>query len=840
MTKLILNRQELAPCSCLIFIKMKTSILFTILSFLFFSQSIIGQYTYSGKVVDEKGAPIPFAKIYSSKNTGTVCNEKGIFEFKSNSPGITINAIGYEEKRHIYYPTSAKTELVIKLKRQVQNLETIQVITTRPQIIPSSASLISKKDDLEKDNFGQDLPILLQNMPSVVTTSDAGAGVGYTGIRIRGVDGERINVTINGIPVNDPESHGVWWVNMPDLIGSTDNILIQRGVGTSTNGAASFGASINVKTDNISEESYAEIDNSVGSFNTWKSGVKAGTGLINNKFSMDVRLSRILSDGYIDRASSNLKSFYLSGSYVGEKSLIKAIAFSGKERTYQSWYGTPESRLFGNGEDMNAYADRNYLSLSERNNLLNSGRTYNYYQYENEVDNYQQDNYQLHFTHEFSSKTTLNIAGHYTKGRGYFEQYKNNQSLSEYGFNDIISSSDTITSTDLIRRRWLDNDFIGGVYSLSHRFNANLDLTIGGSLNTYIGDHYGEVIWARNASESEIYDKYYDNNAKKTEASTYIKVNYTLNNFNVYGDIQYRQVNYNFGGFDDVSGNLIDIDQQEVYNFLNPKIGASFSPDENNTIFFNTGISQREPVRKDFRESSINSRPRHEILRDVELGHSFNNKKLNLSSNIYLMNYKDQLINTGMVNDVGSYTRVNVDNSYRAGIEISAIYRVIKSLSLNGTVALSQNKIASFTEYIDNYDDLNGEQTQIVHKNTDMALSPNLVGNIGFTYEPIKNLSFNWMSKYVGEQFLDNTSNQDNYNRKIDAFSYTNLSLNYTLNDVLFKSMTFGIQCNNLFNTLYSNNGYTWGYIAGGQRTVENFYYPQAGRNFMARLLIEF
>ncbi len=661
---------------------MKTSVLFTILSFLFVSHSILGQYTFSGRVVDEQGKPIPFAKIYSSINSGTVCNEKGNFELKSNSGIITIKALGYEEKHMVFYSTSIKTELKIKLKRQVKNLETVHVIATRPQIIPSSASVISKYE-LEKDNFGQDLPILLQNTPSVVTTSDAGAGVGYTGIRIRGVDGERINVTINGIPVNDPESHGVWWVNMPDLIGSTDNILIQRGVGSSTNGAASFGASINLKTDNISVKSYGMIDNSVGSFNTWKSGIKAGTGLINNKFSMDVRLSRILSDGYIDRASSNLKSFYLSGSYVGEKSLIKAIAFSGMERTYQSWYGTPESRLFGNGEEMNAYADRNYLSDNERKNLLSSGRTYNYYEYENEIDNYQQDNYQLHFTYEFSSKTTLSIAGHYTKGRGYYEQYKYDQSLSDYGLNNIVSSTDTITNTDLIRRRWLDNDFVGGVYSLSHRFNSNLDLIVGGAINTYIGSHYGEIIWARNASNSEAYDKYYDNNAQKSEASSYLKINYTKNKWSLYGDIQYRHVNYNFGGFDDVSGNLIDINQQEVYNFLNPKIGASYTLNSNNTIFLNGGISQREPVRKDFRESSINSRPKHEMLQDIELGHSFMNNNLTLSSNFYFMNYKDQLINTGKINDVGSYTRVNVDNSYRAGIEISALYRVIFNSSKN-------------------------------------------------------------------------------------------------------------------------------------------------------------
>lgn len=816
---------------------MKTSFFLTLIFSLF---TLLGfsQKSISGIVESEEGKAIPFAKIrvVHSQN-GTISDAEGKFKIEnitSDSKRIIVRALGYAEQEISI--ESNTNYLKLQLFKQIQNLETVQVDATRPQVDPSSATKINKKEDLQGKNFGQDLPILLNTMPSVVTTSDAGAGIGYTGMRIRGVDAERINVTINGIPVNDPESHGVWWVNMPDLVGSVDNILVQRGVGTSTNGAASFGASVNIKTDNISEEAYGTIDNAVGSFNTWKSSVRAGTGLIDGKFAMDVRLSRILSDGFIDRASSNLKSFYLSGSYVGKKSLIKAVAFSGKERTYQSWYGTPESVINGDANEMNAYADRNYLSDAERANLLESGRSYNYYTYQDEVDNYQQDNYQLHFTHTFSPKTTLNIAGHYTKGRGYFEQYKFGQDLSDYGFSNVVVGGDTVASTDLIRRRWLDNDFVGFVYSLSHNVNSNFSLQFGGAGNTYIGDHYGEIVWARYASESEIYDRYYDNNAQKSEFSSYLKADYVKGNWSLYADVQYRYVDYNFGGFDDVSGNLIDIDQKEVYNFVNPKVGGSYAFDANNRLFLSAGIGNREPVRKDFRESSMQSRPEHETLTDLELGHSFETAKLQVRTNIYVMNYENQLINTGKINDVGAYTRINVGESYRLGIELAAIVRPFDVLDVHAGFTYSENKIASFTEYVDNYDDPNYEQTQIDHENTDMAFSPNVIGNIGFTYRPVEGLALNWMTKYVGDQFLDNTSNQD---RKIDAFSYSNVSLNYTIEDLVFKSITFGVQCNNILDAKYQNNGYTWGYIAGGQRTVENFYYPQAGRNFMFRLLIE-
>ena len=815
---------------------MKTSVFLT----LTFSLIILlgySQKTISGIVESEEGKAIPFATIQVDQSqNGTISDIEGKFKIEnitSDSKRIIVRALGYAAQEISIEDNANYFKL--QLFKQIQNLEAVQVDATRPQIDPSSATKIDKENDLQGKNFGQDLPILLNTMPSVVTTSDAGAGIGYTGMRIRGVDAERINVTINGIPVNDPESHGVWWVNMPDLVGSVDNILVQRGVGTSTNGAASFGASVNIKTDNISEEAYGTIDNAVGSFNTWKSSVRAGTGLIGGKFAMDMRLSRVLSDGFIDRASSNLKSFYLAGSYVGKKSLIKAVAFSGKERTYQSWYGTPESVINGDLDEMNAYADRNYLSDAERSNLLTSGRTYNYYTYQDEVDNYQQDNYQLHFTHTFSPRTTLNLAGHYTKGRGYYEQYKFGQDLSDYGLNNIVFGGDTITNTDLIRRRWLDNDFVGGVYSLSHNVNSNLSIQFGGAGNTYIGAHFGELVWARYASESEIYDRYYDNNAQKSEFSSYLKADYVKNNWSLYADVQYRYVDYNFGGFDDVSGSLIDLNQKEIYNFINPKVGGSYAFDAYNRLFISAGIGNREPVRKDFRESSLQSRPTHETLRDLELGHSFESIKLQVRTNIYYMNYLNQLINTGKINDVGAYTRINVDESYRFGIEMAAVVRPFDELDLHAGFTYSENKIAAFTEYVDNYDDPNYEQTQIEHENTDMAFSPNVIGNLGLTYRPIAGLSFNWMTKYVGDQFLDNTSNSD---RKIDAFSYSNVSLNYTIEDLVFKSITLGVQCNNILDATYQNNGYTWGYIAGGQRTVENFYYPQAGRNFMFRLLI--
>ena len=443
---------------------MKTRIITSIL-FLSSCYFAFSQHAVRGVIEDRTGSFVQAAQV-SVLNTNVQVNSdsQGKFEFTQlpisdstytilvEKPGflaqsMTISAISKEELRILLF-TSMKT------------LEDVQVSTTRLSDYSTSAMLVRKINPLERKNFGQDIPVLLEATPSLVTTSDAGAGVGYTGLRIRGVDATRINVTINGIPVNDPESHAVYWVNMPDLASSIENIQIQRGVGSSTNGAASFGASLNIKTQDISEKPFGSIDQSVGSFGTYKTTIKAGTGIINKHFSLETRMSSIQSNGYLDRASSDLKSYFLSAAYIGEKSIVKTIIFSGKEITYQAWNGTPESRVNGDTAAMNTYADRNGLSSEERENLLNSGRTYNYYSYKNEVDNYQQDNYQLHFTHTFNDKLILNLAGHYTYGRGYFEQYRKGENLVDYGLNPVMIGSDTVQQTDLIRRLWLDNDFV--------------------------------------------------------------------------------------------------------------------------------------------------------------------------------------------------------------------------------------------------------------------------------------------------------------------------------------------------------------------------------------------
>ena len=806
------------------------------LSFNFFAQNNL-----FGTVIDQSGNPIPGTNVtVEGGNYGTYTDRNGSFKI-NNIPSqllvLLFEAPGLFVTKKEIKPSDFNSSIQITLYTNTKNLEEVQVLSTRSFEQTTSATTINRTDLIEKNNFGQDIPTLLEASPSVVTTSDAGTGIGYSGIRIRGVDASRINVTINGIPVNDPESHDVYWVNMPDLASSIESMQVQRGVGSSTNGAAAFGASLNIKSQDISSAAFGVLDNTYGSFNTLKTTIKAGTGLINNKFSLETRLSRITSDGFIDRATSDLRSYYLAASYVGKKSVLKAITFSGKEITYQSWYGTPESRVNGNVTEMNAYADRNGLSDEERANLLNSGITYNFYTYENEVDNYQQDNYQLHFTHSFKPNLIMNVAGHYTYGRGYYEQYRKDDDLSDYGYSPMLIGGDSIISSDLIRRRWLDNDFIGGIYSLQYNV-SKLKLLFGGAANTYIGRHFGEVIWARFAADGEIRDRYYDNEAQKTEFSNYLKASYRFDQLSFSADLQFRHVNYSFLGIDDVSGQLLDLKQNVQFNFFNPKVGVNYSINSRQFISATFGIANREPVRKDFRESTAENHPKAENMRDLEIGYAYNYKKLAINTNIYWMDYTNQLILTGQINDVGGYTRTNALESYRVGIELAGRYKIIPSLALSGAFMLSQNKIKQFNEYLDEYldDEPYYSQQLIDHKNTNLAFSPTIVTNAGLTFKPLKNLSIDWITKYVGRQYLDNTSND---NRSINPFSFSNLTLSYKIENKFFEEITFGLLVNNIFNALYSNNGYTFSYIYGGQITTENFYYPQAGRNFMFRILMK-
>jgi len=818
---------------------MKTRILSKIVGLIMFMPVItFAQHSIKGVVKGTDGNPIPGVKIEVNETFfKTFTNPEGEFVFskmKSGDYNLNFSIYGFVPHSEIVKIDSNDVVFTILLTENLQLIEEMMVLATRAgDRTPTTFSEIKLKE-IEVKNFGQDLPYLLNGLPSTVVTSDAGAGIGYSGIRIRGVDPTRTNVTINGIPVNDSESHGVYWVNMPDMASSVDNIQVQRGVGTSANGASAFGASINIKTNSVRKKAYGVLDNSYGSFNTWKNTIKAGTGLINDKFTIDTRLSRITSGGYIDRAESDLKSYYLSGSWHGKKSMLRATVFSGKEKTYQAWYGTPESVINGNQDEINTYADRNYIYGSDRDNLLTSGRTYNYYTYDNEVDNYQQDHYQLHFDHSFSQRLKLTSALHYTRGKGYFEQFKTNEDFSDYGFAPINLASDTITSTDLIRRRWLNNHFYGGVFSLSYNKGA-LNLIWGGGVNKYIGGHYGEVVWAEYTSSSDIRDRYYDNDANKLEIQSYLKGTYKIKKLTLYGDIQYRHIDYSFLGIDDVNGSIVAVDRTLSFDFINPKGGLMYDFNERNNAYISVAVANREPVRRDFRESTPENQPLTESLVNLEAGYRFKARKLMVNANVYYMHYNDQLVLTGQINDVGDYSRTNVAKSHRAGIELEAGYHITKKLSLTGNLALSDNKIDQFNEYVTNYD-IGGQDT-IFHKNSDLSFSPNVVASGGLRFEPIKNLTLNLIGKHVGDQFLDNTSAET---RKLDAYTTFNFQIGYTLKDVLFKEITFGLLVNNIFDAKYENNGYTWGYVYGGERTVENFYYPQAGRNFLARVVFKF
>lgn len=798
----------------------------------------IAQHKIYGNVNDAGGKKLPGVKV-TIENTylKTYTDTSGHYEFTNIKPGeynLFFEAFGFMKEVGFIKIDNNDEHLNMHLLDDLQLISSVEVHHVRAdEKTPTTYSNLERKE-LEKNNFGQDLPFLLQFTPSTIVTSDAGAGVGYTGIRIRGVDPTRTNVTVNGIPLNDSESHGVFWVNMPDFVSSVENIQVQRGVGSSSNGAAAFGASINIKTDNVSRTPYAELDNAYGSFNTWRNTVKAGTGLIDGKFSFDTRLSRITSDGYIDRADSDLKSYYLSGAWLGKKSKIQANVFSGKEVTYQAWWGTPEAIIKGDEQDIIDYADRNYIYGADRDNLLSSGRTYNFYTYENEVDNYLQDHYQLHFSHRFNQKLDFNAAGHYTRGKGYYEQYRTDDDFSTYGLTSLVFGTDTITNTDLIRRRWLDNHFFGGLFALKYKAKA-FELTWGGGANQYYGDHFGEIIWAEYASDSQLQDRYYDNSSDKVEYQSYLKWNARKNRVTYYADLQYRHIDYTFLGIDEVNGELKEVYQNVVYDFVNPKAGFMVDINHRNNVYFSMAMANREPVRDDFRENTPTNRPQHEQLMDIESGYRFKGAKMMANANLFLMSYKNQLILTGQINDVGGYTRTNAEDSYRAGIEMEVGYRILNNLNVFANLTLSQNKVRSFTEYVDNYDTY--IQDTIQHANTDLAFSPKIIGAAGIDYEPIKGLNVTLLGKYVGDQFLDNTSCED---RKLDAYFIVNLQLSYTLKDLLFREIVIGASVNNLFNELYENNGYTWGYVYGGERTVENFYYPQAGINYLTRITLKF
>ncbi len=715
-----------------------------------------------------------------------------------------------------------------------KKLEEIVISSTRAGATTPITYQNIDKEELESRNLGQDIPYLLNMTPSLVTTSDAGAGIGYTGVWIRGSDPTRVNITINGIPYNDSESQGTFWVNMPDFSSAVNSIQIQRGVGTSTNGAGAFGASINLETNTISPEAFTEINNTFGSFGTRKHNIIINSGLINNKFSFEGKLSKIASDGFIDRASSDLQSYFLTGSFVGKNTFIKVLAFGGKEITYQSWYGTPEAVAKGDAAGIEKIITDNYFDDELADRLRMDGRTFNWYTYDNQVDNYNQDHYQLHLSQILNENWTFNTALHYTYGHGYFEQFRDEDDLADYGIANTIIGSDTITTSDIIRRRWLDNDFYGFTYSLNYDTDK-ISAVLGGGYNYYEGDHFGEIIWAEYASNSNIRDRYYDNVGVKKDFNTYLKVNYQLNEkVNLFGDAQIRAVDYRTYGIDN---DRRAIDLGDDYLFFNPKFGLTYLLNQSSNFYASYAIANREPSRTAFLDSPLV--PQHETLRDLEVGYKLNKQYFAFTANIFYMNYINQLVLTGEVNDVGSAIKTNAAKSYRSGIELTGGVQLTEALNWTANVTLSRSNISEYREILYDYgadfDEYNEVENK--YKNTEIAFSPKVVSGSVLSFQANKFLNYSLMSKYVSEQFLDNTSNE---NRKLDAYFVNDLKIGIDFTSKAFKQISINILINNILNHEYESNGYTFGYFGGGNQFRENYLYPQAGRNILAALKLRF
>ena len=703
----------------------------------------------------------------------------------------------------------SQEKIIDTLQGTKQNLDEVIVKGIRAKFSsPISYSNIYK-EKLKNKNLGQDLPILLNFLPSVVTTSDAGAGIGYTGIRVRGVSPQSTNITINGIPFNDPESMGTFWVNLPDFTSSIQSLQLQRGIGTSTNGSGAFGASINILSDNISQTPYAEISSSFGSFNTRKNTIKFSTGKINDVFEFSGRFSKIDSDGYVDRAYSDLKSYFVQGTYLKGSTLIKAISFAGHEKTYQSWYG---------------------LTMDQ----LKENRRQNPYTYENEIDNYKQDHYQLHWNEKINNFWSFNLGLNYTYGRGYFEQYREDDNIDTYG--GIVSSDTNLNgektdTTDLIRRRWLDNDFY--VFNSSLNFIKNkIDLTISSSYSSYVGDHFGEVIWARTfSSNGKIRDRYYEGLGEKKDLSFFTKLLYSIDEkIEFYSDLQYRNVKYNTSG---TTSDLVNMVIDKSYGFFNPKIGLSYKLNPNSLLYVSYARANREPNRTDY-ESNPDIRP--ERLNDIEFGWRLRNKKMSLNLNSYFMLYDEQLVLTGEIDDVGNPKRTNSGSSYRIGLEIENRINISELFSFETNLTLSSNKNKNIFSMVDG--------ALYNYGKTNISFSPSFVGSNAIIYKPSEKISLSLLSKYVGKQYMGNT---DQPNSILESYFVNDINITYSIKpEKIFQSVSINFLINNILNKEYISNGYYYTYddtwsVPGQIKTLDGAgYYPQATRNFLAGLVFEF
>ena len=786
--------------------------------------------TINGTVTDAAtGQTMPGANITLKqegaaflKSKGSLTDAEGTFRFRNVAAGaytLKVSFLGYVSQ---VLPVTAESAaaIVVKLVPQGKQTDEATVTATRAgEKTPIAFTNVDKKE-LSGRNLGQDLPSLLQFTPSVVVNSDGGTGIGYSDIKVRGADASRTSVTINGIPYNDAESQQTYFVDLPDFASSVQNVQIQRGAGTSTNGAGALGATINIQTEQQHFEPYAEANNSFGSFNTFKNTFKFGTGLINNRWSFDGRLSKIASNGYINRSASDLQSFYASGGYYGKKSFLKLIVFSGKELTHQAWNGVPQDSL--------AAGNRTYNELGY---------------YANHIDNYQQDNYQLHFNTAEITGWELNAALHYTKGFGYWEEYKKGQNYADYGLPKPDSTlyphgyADTI-----VRQRWLNNNFYGATASAVYT-SDKLTLTLGGAANRYTGDHYGIIVWGSSLPANLQNHQYYLETSTKDDANGYIKALWSVTPaLSIFADMQVRYVNYQLSGVTALTqaGATATVNLTKPNTFFNPKAGLSYALG-GGSLYASYSAGHKELSRQDLINANlgIGTAANAEQLHDFEAGYRGKAGLFSYGINGYYMLYKNQLVNSGGFDINGNYLRVNADQSYRRGIELEGTIQIAKGLSWAANLTLSQNRITKFTETLNNFDaNYNSlPDSSKTFNNTPISFSPSVIAASRLTYSPVQGASITLLTKHVGQQYLDLTGNPD---AQINAYFRHDVRLAYTFAALNARQIEATLLINNITNALYSSSGATYPDYEAGKKVLYNYYFPQATVNFLAGISVLF
>ncbi|MDD3891440.1 MAG: TonB-dependent receptor [Bacteroidales bacterium] len=788
-------------------------------------------FRITGRVLDENNNPLPWA-VVAVENTllGTTAQVDGTYQLNLRRGGsyiLSASFMGYGKiTKQITVDENTQVDFTL-IPESIMGEEVIVSSTRASSQMPIAYTTINA-EELDKQKSGFDIPYLLQMVPSVVAVSEGGTGVGNSSFRIRGTDASRINVTVNGVPLNDPESQAVFWVNMPDFASSVDNIQVQRGVGTSTQGAGAFGATVNFQTSTLTPEPFANAEVLAGSFNTLKTSFKAGTGLINNSFSFESRYSKVKSDGYIDRGWSDHESIFLTGAWHTEKSLLRFNLIHGVQHTGITWEGTPSDML----EENRQYNPAGYMGKNE-----DGVRQF----YPNESDNYTQNHYHLIYSHQLNQSLSLNLAGFLITGEGYYEQYKRGRKLKEYGIDPFTIDGETIKKVDMIREKCLDNDFYGATFSLNYKKSA-LVTTLGGGWNQYNNNHFGNVLWTSTNVGIPNHYEWYRNTGDKQDFNIFLKSTYQIiENLSLFGDVQYRGISYNLRGFDD---DLQSIEQAHRWDFFNPKAGVFFTFAQGHEAFFSVATAQREPSRADLKDGlkfEENNTPKREQLIDYELGYNLKSQSFSLGANLFYMDYKDQLVLTGELSESGYPLMTNVDKSYRMGIEIMTGLIFTNWLRWDANVTISENKIVNFVEYVELYDADWSYVGQNAYElgNTDISFSPPIVASSQIRVEPIKNLGLTLVSKYVGTQYIDNTSNKT---RMLDAYFVNNLKVDYKPKIKGTKAISLQLFVNNIFDADYIANGWVWRaeFNDGSPEAREDGFFPQAGINFMGRLAVEF